>query len=114
MRWLIVEDALRDRKGHWFEYVRTFRNGLVALGDSVTVLASKEAKAFIQTELEAKPVLPEYIWHRMSDGSSVLKRYLRVQTSQAAHSNFMAFRTESLSLPVSARRARLVLPSPCP
>ena len=22
MRWLIVEDALRDRKGHWFNYLR--------------------------------------------------------------------------------------------
>ena len=22
MKWLIVEDALKDRKGHWLEYLR--------------------------------------------------------------------------------------------
>ena len=64
MRWLIVEDALQDRKGHWFEYVRTFRNGLLQLGDSATVLVSKNAESFILNELEAKAVLPESIWHR--------------------------------------------------
>jgi len=31
MRWLIVEDALRDRKGHWFEYLGTFARELRAL-----------------------------------------------------------------------------------
>ena len=30
MKWLIVEDALRNRKGHWLEYVSTF---VRALGD---------------------------------------------------------------------------------
>jgi hypothetical protein len=38
MKWLIVEDALRDRKGHWLEYVSTFVRGLTALGDEVVVL----------------------------------------------------------------------------
>jgi len=38
MRWLIVEDALRDRKGHWLEYVSTFVRELRALGDEVVVL----------------------------------------------------------------------------
>ncbi|MEI9864586.1 MAG: hypothetical protein WDN00_08545 [Limisphaerales bacterium] len=36
MRWLIVEDALRDRKGHWFEYLGTFARELRALDDEVT------------------------------------------------------------------------------
>jgi len=35
MRCLIVEDALRDRKGHWLEYVSTFVRELRALGDGV-------------------------------------------------------------------------------
>ena len=38
MRWLIVEDALRDRKGHWVEYVSTFVRGLRELGDEVASL----------------------------------------------------------------------------
>jgi glycosyltransferase involved in cell wall biosynthesis len=80
MKWLIVEDALRDRKGHWFEYVRAFRNGLLQLGDQVTVLADKNAEPFLQTELAAKPILPESIWHRMGDGAGVLTRYLRIPT----------------------------------
>jgi glycosyltransferase involved in cell wall biosynthesis len=78
MNWLIVEDALKDRKGHWFEYVRSFRNGLRQLGDRVTILASQEAEVFIQTELEARPVLPESIWHQMGDGAGAFRRYLRV------------------------------------
>ena len=78
MRWLIVEDALQDRTGHWFESMRTFRDGLVALGDDVRLLISKEAAPFIIDELDARPVLPRSIWHRMSDDAGVLKRYFRV------------------------------------
>ncbi len=78
MRWLIVEDALRDRKGHWFEYISTFVQGLSALGDEVAVLADRHAEPFILESLQAKPVLPDSIWHRMSDGAGALTRYLRV------------------------------------
>ena len=78
MRWLIVEDALQDRKGHWFEYVRTLRNGLLGLGANVTVLSSRKAESFILSELAAWPVLPESIWHRTSDGAGPLTRYWRV------------------------------------
>ncbi len=78
MRWLIVEDALRDRKGHWFEYLSTFDRGLRALGDQVTILADRHAEPFILESLNAKPVLPDSIWHRMSDGAGFLQRYLRV------------------------------------
>jgi hypothetical protein len=41
MKWLIVEDALRDRTGHWLEYVSTFVRGLTALGDEVVVTLFK-------------------------------------------------------------------------
>jgi glycosyltransferase involved in cell wall biosynthesis len=78
MRWLIVEDALRDRKGHWFEYISTFDQGLRALGDDVTILAERHAEPFILDSLHAEAVLPDSIWHRMSDGAGFLRRYLRV------------------------------------
>lgn len=78
IRWLIVEDALRDRKGHWFEYLITFWRDLRELGDEVTVLADRKAKPFIIEHFKAHPVLPESIWHRMGDGASSLHRYLRV------------------------------------
>ena len=78
MRWLIVEDALRDRKGHWFEYLGTFVRELRALGDDVTVLVDRAAEPFLVEQLQAQPVLPASIWHRMNDGSGPLRRYLRV------------------------------------
>jgi hypothetical protein len=54
MRWLIVEDALRDRKGHWFEYVETFARELRALGDQVTVLADHAAEPFLVEQLQVE------------------------------------------------------------
>jgi glycosyltransferase involved in cell wall biosynthesis len=88
MRWLIVEDALRDRRGHWFEYVSTFVRDLQQVGDEVTLLADSAAEPFIRERLGAQPVLPPSIWHRMSDGAGALRRYSRVpqhawQTRQA-------------------------------
>lgn len=78
MKWLIVEDALKDRKGHWAEYVETFRVGLSGLGDEVTILADHNAEEFIIEGIQAKPLLPASIWHRMSDESSRMRRYGRV------------------------------------
>jgi glycosyltransferase involved in cell wall biosynthesis len=78
LRWLIVEDALRDRTGHWFEYISTFVRGLRELGDDVTVLADREAEPFIREGLSAQPVLPRSIWHRMNDKGGLLARYARV------------------------------------
>ena len=78
MRWLIVEDALRDRKGHWFEYLGTFARELRALGDDVTVLADSAAEPFLVEQLQVRPVLPASIWHRMGDGAGALRRCLRV------------------------------------
>lgn len=78
--WLIAEDALRNRVGHWYEYLRTVRNGLQQLGDKVEVLADEAAEEFIVQGISAEPVLPHSIWHRMSDSSSVLTRYSRVVT----------------------------------
>ena len=82
MNWLIVEDALRDRKGHWLEYVSTFVRGLTALGDEVVVLCDRKAQGFVMEQTGALPVLPESIWHRMGDGAGALNRYLRVPGEQ--------------------------------
>ena len=90
MKWLIVEDALRDRKGHWLEYVSTFVQGLKALGDEVVVLCDRKAEGFVMAETGAIPVLPDSIWHRMGDGAGGLKRYLRVP--RHAWATFVAVR----------------------
>lgn len=78
MRWWMAEDALRDRRGHWFEYDATFVRDLRALGDEVTLLADAAAEPFIQQQLGAQRVLPPSIWHRMSDGTGALRRLARV------------------------------------
>ena len=70
MKWLIVEDALRDRKGHWLEYVSTFVRELRALGDEVVVLCDQRAQGFVMEQTGARPVLPESIWHRMGEISA--------------------------------------------
>ena len=90
MKWLIVEDALRDRKGHWLEYVSTFVRELRALGDEVVVLCDRKAQGFVIEQTGARPVLPESIWRRMGDGAGALKRYLRVPGHAVA--TFVAMR----------------------
>ncbi len=84
MKWLIAEDALRDRKGHWFEYIQTFVQGLSELNDEVTVWSDRKAEPFVTDELESVPLLPESIWHRMSDDASRITRYARVPLHAAA------------------------------
>lgn len=78
MKWLIVEDALKNKQGHWYEYIQTFRRGLAELGHEATVLAEKDAEPFITQHPDVAPMLPESIWHRMGDSASRWQRYLRV------------------------------------
>lgn len=90
LRWWIVEDALRDRKGHWSEYLQTVRRGLEAEGDEVCIFADRECEPALAETLGAEPVLPKSIWARMSDGASKWLRLLRVP----AH-GFATYRTVS-------------------
>lgn len=76
--WWIIEDALCNRKGHWFEYLRTFQNGLAAEGDQVRFFASRECAPEVVDVFGAEPVLPKSIWARMSDGAPKWRRLLRI------------------------------------
>jgi glycosyltransferase involved in cell wall biosynthesis len=78
LRWWIVEDALRDRKGHWLEYLQTFQRGLMAEGDEVRFFASEECSPDVAALFDAEAVLPRSIWARMSDGASKWRRLLRI------------------------------------
>lgn len=78
MRWLIVEDSLESRTGHWYEYLEGFHRELPRLGDAVTILASRRAGFFIQEQLGALPLLPEAAYLKMSDGASRLQRCARI------------------------------------
>jgi hypothetical protein len=78
LRWWIIEDALRDCKGHWVEYLQTFQRGLAAEGDQVRFFASKECVPEVAAAFEAKAVLPRSIWARMSDAAPKWRRILRI------------------------------------
>lgn len=78
MQWWIVEDALRDRKGHWLEYLQTFQRGLMAEGDEARFFASSECAPDVAALLDAECVLPPSIWARMSDGAAKWRRLLRI------------------------------------
>lgn len=78
LRWWILEDALRDTRGHWFDYLRTFKRGLEAEGDSPHFFVSKECSDEVREVFSAYPILPRSIWARMSDGSPKWRRLLRI------------------------------------
>ncbi|HTJ78195.1 MAG TPA: glycosyltransferase [Rariglobus sp.] len=78
MKWLIVEDALRDNHGHWIEYISTFKKGLLDAGDSVEILCDEKAEPWVIERFAAQAVLPESIWHRIGDGAGKLTRLFRI------------------------------------
>lgn len=90
MKWLIVEDALRDRWGHWLEYDAHFMAAIPPLGDDVVLLCDRKAETDVVASLGAVPALPQSIWHRMSDKAGPLRRYLRLPAHAVA--TFFAMR----------------------
>ncbi len=90
LKWWIFEDALRDRRGHWSEYLQTFRRGLEAEGDEVRIFADQQCEPALAETLGAKPVLPKSIWARMSDGAPKWRRLLRIPSH-----GFATYRTVS-------------------
>lgn len=77
MKWLIIEDALKDKRGHYFEYISTFKRGLEACGDEVAIFTDRTAEPWIEEALGSTPALPRCIWRRMSDGSPRWKKLIR-------------------------------------
>jgi len=79
MKWIIFEDSLEDRSGHWFEYLTEFRNGLIALGDEVRFVVSKRANRDILDNFDGNPLLPESPFKKMSNKTTLLKRLIRIK-----------------------------------
>jgi glycosyltransferase involved in cell wall biosynthesis len=77
MWWQIFEDALEGKRGHYFEYCRTFKHGLEECGDRVDVFVSREAEPWLLQSLCARPMLPPSIWARMSDAAPRWRKLLR-------------------------------------
>jgi hypothetical protein len=75
-----MEDALRDRFGHWYEYQLTFLSCLKNSGDSVRIFCSRDCTDAVQRALHAEPLLPKSIWARISDRSPKWKKLARIFT----------------------------------
>ncbi len=77
MNWWIIEDALKGKRGHYFEYVRTFKEGLEAEGDNVRIFVDHTGEDWLVDKLGVEKILPRSIWARMSDGAPRWKKLLR-------------------------------------
>jgi glycosyltransferase involved in cell wall biosynthesis len=80
MNWLVFEDSLESRKGHWLEYLDGFARELPKLGDKMILLVSRHADPNLCAHFSALPVLPESVCLKVSDVTPVLRRYARVPT----------------------------------
>jgi glycosyltransferase involved in cell wall biosynthesis len=78
MDWLIIEDSLESREGHWFEYLAGFHRDLPRLGDKTRWLVSQNAGPDMLRHFDALPVLPPSICKKMSDGAPAWRRYARI------------------------------------
>jgi glycosyltransferase involved in cell wall biosynthesis len=61
-RLLIVEEALKDFVGHWYEYVRSVADLNRAAGVGVTVVTHAAATPALRDELDAQPLFDRTIW----------------------------------------------------
>jgi glycosyltransferase involved in cell wall biosynthesis len=62
MRVLILEEALQQRAGHWPVYLGDIARGLRSMGDTVHLLAHRQADPALLRELEAVPWLRRSCW----------------------------------------------------
>ena len=61
-RLLVVEEALKDFVGHWYEYVRSVADLNRAAGVEVTVVAHAAATPALRGELAAHPLFARTVW----------------------------------------------------
>ena len=61
-RLLVIEEALKDFVGHWYEYVRAVAEIARADGAEVTVVGHTRASEALRRELGVRPVLPRSPW----------------------------------------------------
>lgn len=77
-RILIVEEALKNRSGHWYEYNRAIVTEARKRGHEVRLLAHKEIESDICEELRATPFFPVTSWDQGYNYPQAWKRYLGI------------------------------------
>lgn len=78
MRLLIVEEALKDTRGHWYEYNRAIVAEARRRGVATTVLGHAELQADLRRELGAEPYFPVTSWDGVYYHPSEWRRYLGI------------------------------------
>lgn len=77
-RLLIIEEALKDVSGHWYEYNKAVRGYNVNHGVEVTILGHKEVSEKIQSELGVIPTFSRTNWDGIYSSKSALLRYFGI------------------------------------
>lgn len=78
-RILIVEEALRDREGHWFEYNRATKAALQEVGDiDVDMLGNITMEPSVASELDAVPHFRYTVWDQIYNQPQAWRRYLGI------------------------------------
>ena len=77
-RILIVEEALKNRSGHWYEYNRAIVEEARERGHKVTLLAHQKIESDICEQLAAEPFFPATSWDQVYYHSSAWRRYFGI------------------------------------
>jgi glycosyltransferase involved in cell wall biosynthesis len=72
---LIVEEALKDHRGHWYEYDKAVTDINRAIGVNVTLAAHQTVSQDIIQELNALPLFKYTNWDDIYNSPVALKRY---------------------------------------
>ena len=75
-RLLIVEEALKNRRGHWYEYNRAIVEEARRRGVATTLLAHRDIEADLCRELDAEPFFPVTSWDGAYNHPAAWRRYL--------------------------------------
>ncbi|XHR26760.1 MAG: hypothetical protein ACFUZC_12470 [Chthoniobacteraceae bacterium] len=78
MKILIVEEALRGLKGHWFQYVSDIVNGGLRMGHQIEVAVHKDACHEILVALPCRPILNETAFDGRTAPARGIKRIKRI------------------------------------
>jgi glycosyltransferase involved in cell wall biosynthesis len=89
-RLLIVEEALRDYVGHWFEYVKSVAEINETAGVKVTVAAHRQIEKELAARIHAQGVFAQTNWDGIYNNPQAWRRYIGI-----AQHNWRVYRAMS-------------------
>jgi glycosyltransferase involved in cell wall biosynthesis len=77
-RLLIVEEALKNRRGHWYEYNRAIIDEARRRNIHTTILAHQDIEEDLRLEMGAQPYFPVTSWDQVYYHPSGWRRYIGI------------------------------------